>query len=322
MMSMDSAPSNGSFSARFPRLDPDVATLLDGAAALGLPPLVSLTPAEARDRVNAGTSTRVGILKLAEANDLRIGPDGLPGRLYRPPHTRSDVVVVYFHGGGWVTGDLGYSDEICRLIAARARCWVVSVDYRLAPENAFPAAIDDALQSVSWIASGGLGRPARVVVAGDSAGGGLAAVCAQQSRSVIGQVLLYAALDTDVNRPSYQRNSGILIGVDEMSWFFDHYVPALADRTDPRFAVFRGQVADAPTALVVVAGHDPLHDEGLAYAEVLAEAGVDVAVREFPSMPHGFLRFTTAVPAAASAADDVAELVAELISRLAPGGTG
>jgi acetyl esterase len=303
------------FGQRFPGLDPEMAALLDRAAAAGLAPLTSLSPEAARQRVAGGNVTRDEVRQRADSDDLAI-PDGPFTRVYRPASARPEVALVYLHGGGWVTGDLDYSDEICRILADRAAVTVVSADYRLAPEHPFPAAVDDALRAVDWVAQGGLGRPVRVVVAGDSAGGGLAAVCAQRHPAVTGQLLLYPALDCDVTTASYRRNSGVVLGAAEMSWFFDQYVPDTEDRTDPRFAPIRTErLEQVPDAVVVVAGHDPLRDEGAAYADALSAAGVAVDLHEFDSLPHGFLRFTSLVPAAAAAADQVGELAAELVRR-------
>lgn len=317
MNSSDEGQGPGRFGDRFPGLDPDVAALLDRAASAGLAPLTTLSPTAARERVAAGNVTREEMRALASTEDVVVA-GAAPMRVYRAGSSRDDVVLVYLHGGGWVTGDLDYSDEICRMIADRAATPVVSVDYRLAPEHPFPAAVDDAFAAVRWVASGGLGAPVRVVVAGDSAGGGLAAVCALHLDAVVGQLLLYPALDADVTTPSYRLNSGVILGAAEMSWFFDHYVPRESDRSDPRFApIHAADLGVAPPAVVVVAGHDPLRDEGVAYAEALAAAGVRVQAEEFPALPHGFLRFTALVPSAAAAAERIADLAASLIREAA-----
>jgi acetyl esterase len=323
-----------SLAERFPALDPDLAGMLEQTAAAGLPSVADLTPAQARERVRAGDALIPAGPPMRAVTEQRIGPDSrIPVRRYRPFRRRTATAVVWFHGGGWVTGDLNYSDEICRLIAATAGCEVVSVDYRLAPEHRFPAAVEDGLAAARWVAAGtaggvrgagGLGRaggaggrPVPVVLAGDSAGGNIAAVCAQQLApgpqiSLAGQLLVYPVLDDDVTRDSYRRNEGLVLGAREMSRFFDQYCP-VGQRGSPRFAPLRArQLAGLPATVIAIAGHDPLYDEGAAYAQALTAAGVEVTLLDYPSLVHGFLRFTGVAPAAAAAARDVARAAARL----------
>jgi acetyl esterase len=229
--------------------------------------------------------------------------------------------VIWFHGGGWVTGDLDYSDEICRLIAGAAGCEVISVGYRLAPEHRFPAAVQDGLAAARCVAAGGSGVPSRpVVLAGDSAGGNIAAVCAQQlapdpDLALAGQILVYPVLDDDVTRDSYRRNAGLVLGAREMGWFFDQYCPP-DERRSPLFAPLRARkLAGLPATAIAIAGHDPLYDEGAAYARTLAAAGIEVTLLDYPSLVHGFLRFTGVAPAAAAAAREVARAAARLAGR-------
>ena len=230
-------------------------------------------------------------------------PGGLRTRRYTPHRLRTQIALVWFHGGGWVTGTLDYSDGFCRMLADGLGCEVHSIDYRLAPEHRFPAAVEDALTAVRCIGDG-----RQVVVAGDSAGGNLAAVCAQQvhdvpSTRICGQLLVYPVLDSDTTRSSYLRNAGLVLGPAEMTWFFDHYAPVAAERASPRLAPLRApDLRSLPPAVIAVAGHDPLYDEGVAYAAALRAAGVPVELLDFPALVHGFLRFTGPVPAAADAA--------------------
>jgi acetyl esterase len=286
--------------SRFPQLDATYAQLLDAARASGAPPLGSQTPEAMRERVRAGDAL------CAPGPDM-LSEDDVSATIRRYiPHERStDRVLVWFHGGGWVTGDLGYSEQFCRSLADGARCEVRSVDYRLAPEHPFPAAVDDALAAVRQAASGGR----EVAVGGDSAGGNLAAAVARELAaevSLTGQLLVYPVLDTDRSRPSYLRYKGVVLGVAEMGWFFDQYLPREQDRTSPRAAPLRAaSLAGLPPAVIAVAGHDPLRDEGVAYAARLRGSGVPVTLLEFADLPHGFLRFTGPVPAAADAASRV-----------------
>jgi acetyl esterase len=315
---------------RFPGLDRDLAGVLEQAAAAGLPSLAELTPAQARERVRAGDALVPAGPAMRAVAEERLGPAQIPVRRYQPGDPRTATAVIWFHGGGWVTGDLNYSDEICRIIADTAGCEVISVDYRLAPEHPFPAAVDDSLAAARCVAAeasgtatgpvpadvGGPPRP--VVLAGDSAGGNIAAVCAQQLVSdpdfaLAGQLLVYPVLDDDVTADSYRRNAGLVLGAREMGWFFDQYCPP-DERRSPLFAPLRArELAGLPATAIAIAGHDPLYDEGAAYARALAAAGTEVTMLDYPSLVHGFLRFTGVAPAAAAAAREVARAAAQLV---------
>jgi acetyl esterase len=267
-----------------------------------------------RARVSAGdVLSAPGPEMLDIAEELIDGV--LPVRRYVPHRLRTETVVVWFHGGGWVSGDFGYSDGFCRMLADAAGCEVRSVAYRLAPEHPFPAAVDDAVHAVRRTAAAG--HP--VVVAGDSAGGNLAAVAVQQlagSVAIAGQLLVYPVLDTDRGRSSYLRNDGVVIGIAEMGWFFDQYVPDEADRSSPLVAPLRTvRLAGLPPTTIAVGGHDPLYDEGVEYAERLRNSGVSVQLLEFPSLPHGFLRYTGPVAAAADAAERIVVVAANALIR-------
>lgn len=234
--------------------------------------------------------------------DRRIpGPGGeLPIRLYRRFGTAAAApAIVYLHGGGWVTGDLETHDGTCRLLADVTRCVVAAVDYRLAPEYPFPAAVDDALAAYVWVRehAGELSiAPDRVGVMGDSAGGNLSAVVALETRRLnipppLAQGLVYPAVDLEFRFPSHQTmGSGFGLERRQMEWFRSHYLPPTSDRRSPRVApLHAGDLSGLAPALVVTAGFDPLRDEGTAYAEALAAAGVPVRYRCYDDMIHGFL---------------------------------
>jgi acetyl esterase len=307
------APDSGeALLIRFPGLDPGLATLLGAARAAGLPPLTALSPEKLRERVRGGDPLCGAGPDMRHVADVALA-GGLRVRRYSPHRLRTETVLVWFHGGGWVTGDLGYSDGFCRMLAEGLGCEVHSVDYRLAPEHRFPAAVEDALTAVRHAGDG-----RRVIVAGDSAGGNLAAVCAQQLRDVptariCGQLLVYPVLDSDTTRPSYLRNADLVLGSAEMTWFFDHYAPGAVDRGSPRLAPLRApSLRGLPPAVIAVAGHDPLYDEGAAYAAALLTARVPVELLSFPALVHGFLRFTGPVPATAAAAARIVVAAARL----------
>jgi acetyl esterase len=287
-----------------PALDPQVRFVLELALKAGRPPYHQLSPKEARQLFRetrpAGTPTppAIGLVKDLAAD----GPLGsIPLRFYRPadvPSTAALPALVYFHGGGWVIGDLDTHDVLCRQLTAEAGVSVVSVDYRLAPEHKFPAAVDDAWAATRWVVAHAseLGVDGgRIAVGGDSAGGNLAAVVALLARDHGGpairlQALLYPVTDTDLDTPSYRANAdGFLLTRDSMKWFFGHYLKGEADGADWRVAPLRAKSLEgvAP-ALVVTAGFDPLRDEGEAYAARLGTAGVRVDAIRYGGMIHGF----------------------------------
>ena len=247
--------------------------------------------------------------------------DGVPVRIYRPgPEARA--ALVYLHGGGWVIGSVETHDPVCRRLAARAGCTVVSVDYRLAPEHPFPAAVEDAWTAFAWLAQNadalGLDR-ARLAVGGDSAGGNLAAVVARRARdrgiALAFQLLVYPALDHAFGTASYREHGdGLNLTRAEMEWYWQQYLGG-RDGGDPDASPLRaGDLGGVAPALVLTAGFDPLRDEGEAYAERLAAAGVPAQVLRYPGLIHGFLRMRAAVDAAAAALDEVADALREALS--------
>jgi acetyl esterase len=245
------------------------------------------------------------------------GPAGrLRVRLYRPAGTVARLLpaILYFHGGGWAMGSLEGYDLVYRYFCARSGCALVAVDYRLAPEHKFPAAIEDALAAYRWLSrqATGLGiDPARIVVAGDSAGGNLAAVAARllrdEPRAPCLQWLIFPCTDLSFGTDSF-RSCGerFLLTRASMEWFRSHYLNHLAEIDDPRVSPLKADdLGSLPPALIYTAGFDPLRDEGNAYADRLMAAGVKTIHREFDSLIHGFVGLRGTVQAAARAMDDM-----------------
>ena len=241
--------------------------------------------------------------EVAEVRDLAAdGPHGtIPVRLYRPLGSGAGPlpVLVYFHGGGWVIGDLDTHDSLCRALANASGCAVVAVDYRMGPEHRFPAAVDDALAATRWVHTHAAELrldPARLAVGGDSAGGNLAAVVAIAARDagdlpVAFQLLIYPATDMRRVHPSHTANGdGYLLTRDTMAYFHDHYIDDPKHDIDWRASpLLHADLAGLPPALVVTAGYDPLRDEGLAYAGALTAAGNRASQVCFERQIHGFI---------------------------------
>jgi acetyl esterase len=304
-------------------LDPELATLLDFLAAAGAPPMSQQTPADARAGFRAlCVDLRDPSLlpEMAQVEDRTVpGPAGeLPVRIYRPISEQTALpTVAFFHGGGWVVGDLDTHDLTCRTIARDTEAVVVSVDYRLAPEHPFPAAAEDALAAARWIADhrGELGGNDMLGVAGDSAGGNLSAVVSQHLRDEVGaQLLIYPATDVPGEYASRIDNGeGYFLDIATMAWFMEQYVPEGADLTDPLLSPLYGELAGLAPAVVVVAELDPLRDEGKAYAEALRAAGVPVTLRQFDSLIHGFVDMGRHSKAAQAAVTESCALFRELL---------
>jgi cation diffusion facilitator CzcD-associated flavoprotein CzcO/acetyl esterase/lipase len=269
------------------RLQPDVRMVLDVMAEMQLPPLESMSPSDARTFMDMSAGMRPSGPQVGEIIDGRLpgAADDLDYRLYRPASPGPHPVVVYFHGGGWVLGSAVSDDPLCRDLCLRSDAVIVSVDYRHAPEARFPAAAEDAYAATCWVADHAAdlgGIPGQIAVAGWSAGANLAAVTAVTARDrsgprIIGQMLMTPVTDGDMSRGSYAENGeGYVLTASLMRWFWDHYADA-EDRQDPRVAVLRTpDLSGLPPAMIVTAEFDPLRDEGIAYAEALAAAGVPV----------------------------------------------
>jgi acetyl esterase len=266
----------------------------------------SLSPQQARARLQASSAAAAGPQRSLPGTDLTIpGPAGaIPARFYEPPGVGLEQrpAIVYFHGGGWTIGDLDTHDSVCRFLAANAAATVLSVDYRLAPEHPFPAAVEDAFAAFRWAAAenGRLGvDPSRIAVAGDSAGGNLAAAVSLLARDEGGpspamQGLLYPVVDAVGGQWSREAFAeGFLLTKTDMDWFERHYLPPGTDHADPRVSVLRAaDLSGLPPAYVTTAGFDPLRDEAEAYVTRMREAGVPVALRRHPSLIHGFAHMT------------------------------
>ena len=281
-------------------IDPQAQAVLDLIIKAGRPAYNTLSPKDARQlfKETRPASTPTPPL-IGEVRDMLA--DSVAVRVYRPAGVASDTALpalVYFHGGGWVIGDIDTHDVLCRQLTAEAGISVISVDYRLAPEAKFPAAADDAWAATLWTVAnaGRLGiDPTRVAVGGDSAGGNLAAVVALMARdagapSIKLQVLLYPVTDASTDTRSYRDFAdGYMLTRDGMRWFFDHYLPSPSATADWRISPLRASsVAGVAAALIVTAGFDPLRDEGEAYAVKLRDAGVTVDYLCYGGMVHGF----------------------------------
>jgi acetyl esterase len=284
-------------------LDPQAAKLLELLKMLGLPPVEMLSPIAARAQVAPVRGVPQPVFRVADRQiPGSAGP--LPVRVYWPePSQTQDApppVVVFFHGGGWVLCNLETHDAACRGLANAAECVVVAVDYRLAPEHKFPAAVEDAFAATKWVTehAAELGvDPLRVVVAGDSAGGNLAAAVCLMAKELGGcrpayQVLIYPVTNYAFETASYRDNAeGYMLTRSAMIWFWDQYLARPEDGSHPYASPLRAaDLSGLPPALVLTAEYDPLRDEGEAYAVRLQAAGVAVQTRRYDGMIHGFLR--------------------------------
>ena len=292
-------------------LHPGAQAVLDLIAEAGRPSFEEMSVPDCRDAyVNSRKALQPDPIEVAEVRNLTMpGPGGeIKLRMYRATPSEAGVlqpVIVYFHGGGWVIGDLESHDTVCRELAARSGSTLISVDYRLAPEHVFPAAADDAMAATRWVAENAaeLGVDAnRLAVAGDSAGGNLAAVAAIAARDggpkVAFQALLYPVTDFDLSRPSYAENgSRPPVKTETMAWFRDLYLTKPEDQKDWRAApIHASDLSGLAPAFVLTAGYDPLRDEGKAYADALKSAGTACTYSCYDGQIHGFLNMARINP--------------------------
>lgn len=291
------------------------------------PPIHEGTPALARmsGPIFAGMSGRGP--EVASVRNLRLDGDGGRFRVrVLVPEGESQSVIVYFHGGGWVIGDIDLQyDHLGRQLANLTRSTVVLVNYRKAPEHPFPTAIEDSWIGLNWAAEhSGEFAPVGVplIVAGDSAGGNIAAVMTQWARDRGGphidyQVLVYPVTDCDLGRPSYLApENQLLLTRETMAWFWGHYLPNEQARTSPDASPLRADsLAGLPPALVYVAECDPLHDEGVAYANALAAAGVPVALEEAFGQMHAYFQMVNILPGAATGVALVADHIGKFLGE-------
>lgn len=280
-------------------LDPQAAQLLEARAAMNLKPFAAMTTAdEAREALAA--RMLVTDLPIHSVQDERVpGPAGdIPVRIFTPTDEEPLPAVVYIHGGGFAVGSVDTYDAVCRRLANAVGCIVVSVDYRLAPEHKFPAGLEDAYAAATWVIANGAAwgiDTGRVAVAGDSAGGNLATVVCQLARdrgdpTFVLQLLIYPNVDHEFERPSMiEFGQGYTISVDDMHWFWSHYVDGPSDLENPYVVPMRAKsLSGLPPAHIVSAGYDFLRDENEDYGRKLADDGVRVTITRYPGMVHGF----------------------------------
>ena len=306
-------------------LHPTLSAMLSQLASA--PGMETLTPEAARLGYLALRATSGEAASVGKVIDRKIpGPGGeIPLRVYVPEGQGPFPMLVYFHGGGWVIGSIETHDPICRTLTNAAGCITVSVDYRLAPEHTFPAAIDDAYAATEWAAANAAelgGTGSAIAVGGDSAGGNLAAVVAQMARDRDGpalayQVLVYPITDCAFDTPSYVADpTGYLLSKEVMAWFWDHYVPDEADRTNPLVSPLRAKdLSGLPPALLITAEFDPLRDEGEAYASRMRDAGVAVDTIRYDNMTHGFIQMGGMLEEARAALGEAASRLREAFAK-------
>ena len=299
-------------------LDPQIAVHLEKITAGGSFPVSELTPQLARERMHPAYVDQFGPADtVGSVVDFTLpGPGGaLPIRGYTPTAGGSGLALfVYCHGGGWVIGNLETHDGLCRTLAARSGAIVAAVDYRLAPEHRFPAALEDAWAATVWLAERGhsLGAaPGKIAVGGDSAGANLAAGVALRARDhgleLRLQLLAFPVVDCDLTRGSYVEHDRIGPSIAAMDWFWKHYVGTDGDRTDPAASPLRAHdLAGLAPAFVATAEYDTLRDEGDAYAARLRESGVEVEHRRYPGQIHCFYRLGAVTDQASVCLDDCA----------------
>lgn len=312
------------------KLDDDSQAFLDLIKKLDRPPLNALPPLEGREMYRRGRmATQPELPHVDRVKEYDVpGPNGpVQVRFYRGAGTADKgalPLLLYYHGGGWVLGDLDSHDWVCRRIANAAQCAVLSVDYRMAPEHVFPAAFDDCLAALRWSVDNASNLkidPTRVAVGGDSAGGNLAAavaIAARESGSprLVAQILVYPAVDLSMSGDYYGRFTKDLILTDDtMRWFIDLYIPTVERRKDWRASpLLASSLTDLPPALVLLAGFDPLCAEGELYAEKLKAAGNTVTVTRYPGQLHGFLTNGKLLPKAHQAIDDITAALASVFT--------
>lgn len=306
-------------------LDPQAQALL--GAMPPMPALAEIDVALLRSGMQAQSALSPGEPEpVARVENRSIpGPDGqIPLRIYAPEGSGPLPALVFFHGGGFVLCDLDTHDGTCRSLANGAGCVVVAVDYRLAPEHPFPAGLEDCYAAARWVAehAGEIGAdPARIAVAGDSAGGNLSAAVTLLARERGGpalrfQLLIYPVTNCDFDTDSYRENAeGYFLTTDMMKWFWRQYLRDPADAAQPHASPLRApDLSGLPPAHVVTAGYDPLRDEGEAYAARLREAGVPLTARRYDGMFHGFFAMTAFLDVAKQAMGEACEALRKALA--------
>ena len=310
-------------------LDPQAQTLLTKLAAAGRPPRSQMTLAEAR---------ALSIATAVEANDppepvgtvenrvIESSGLSIPIRIYTPDAAGPFPMLLYFHGGGWVLSNLDTHDSLCCKITNRAQCIVISVDFRLAPEHKFPAAVEDSFAATCWATEHATelnGDAQRIAVAGDSAGGNLAAVVALMARdqhkpALIYQVLIYPVTGYHTpGTPSYfELGEGYNLTREEMIWFWRSYLRDEQDVQNPYAVPMHAQALhDLPPAFILTAEYDPLRDEGEAYAAHLRENGIPVTLKRYPGMLHGFVNMSGILDQGKQAIEDIAAALRQAFTQ-------
>jgi acetyl esterase len=300
-----------------------VLDLLEALGFAGLEP--DADPVQVRALYNAGVMPSSIVIASVE-NTTIPGPGGdIPVRVYRPESDAPLPALVYFHGGGWVLGSLETHDQTCRSLAEGAHCVVVSVDYRLAPEHRFPAAVDDCYAATEWVVANASAIGAdsdRVAVGGDSAGGNLAAVIAQCARDregpvLVFQLLVYPVTDYEFTSTSMIENAeGYFLTTDEMRWFYGHYLTTPSQGEDSLVSPLRATDLGAlPPGFVLTAEFDPLRDQGNAYARALQAAGNDIALQQYGGVFHGFFGMTDLIDVSKEAMQDAVAALQRAFGR-------
>jgi acetyl esterase len=310
-------------------LDAQVKAILDQLAEAGGPKLSELPTAEARAFYEAmSTGLDSPDVPVGGVEDIEIEGAGgkIPIRVYTPVAAGGGplAALVFYHGGGWVIGNIASHDAVCRALAQSSGCKIFSVDYRLAPEEQFPAAVEDAYAAVQWLegnASSNGVDPNNIAVGGDSAGGNLAAVVSQMAKDQSGPHIAYQLLIYPVTQCRIQTESrkelaeGYFLELETMKWFEDTYLRDDADAKDPRASpLLADDLTGLPPAYVITAGFDPLKDEGKQYADNMRAAGVDVKYACYDSLVHGFFNMANAVDAAKSAVDEAGATLKEFFA--------
>jgi|TARA_Y100000310_G_scaffold267001_2_gene278752 acetyl esterase len=303
-------------------LDPIVELMLKEMAEAEAPALIDMSPAEGRAMYRA-MNEEATKAELSSVSDSTA--DGVPIRVYRPSLAENLPCLIYFHGGGWVIGDLETHDSPCRLLAKESGCVVISVDYRLAPEHPFPAPLDDCYSATAWVANNAMELRIdknKIAVGGDSAGGNLAASVCIRARdesgpSIAHQLLVYPATDIAMDTESYMSNAeGYMLTRESMVWFWNHYAGEEFADSALVSPLKSTDLSNLPRATVLTAEFDPLRDEGEAYAEKLKAAGVTTLLKRYDGLIHGFISMTDALEGARQAVDLLAgELRSSLLDE-------
>jgi acetyl esterase len=308
-------------------LHPYVAQMLEMMRASPWKGVASSTPGESRKFFAARAAMAGPAPDVAKATDIDIPTraGAIKGRVLMPKEGKPTSLVVFYHGGGWVIGSIEDCDFIARFMIEKTNCAAVLVDYRLAPEHPYPAPLDDSWDALLWSSKEAERLKVPLVVAGDSAGGNLATVCALLARDRGGprialQILMYPVVDCDMETPSYRENgAGYVLTTADANWFFDQYLQGDREkRADPLISPLRAlRLEGLPPALIMSAEYDVLRDEAETYGKRLAAAGVKVWIKRYRGMTHGFVRLQNFVDVARTAMDDIAEAMAETTGRKA-----